>query len=211
MHMIELSNYLLFLASCLALIIVPGPAQALVLARTLADGPRAGTLTAIGLNIGTLCHSMAAAMGLSAVLASSALAFAIVKYAGAGYLIYLGIRALRAPAPTAPRAATRHVGPLRSPLVQAVVTGALNPKVALFFLAFLPQFVDPTRGSALLQFLVLGASMAVLDTLYEVMLVYLISRVSRHETGSVRIAIWQNRVCGTVLVALGLRLLAQER
>jgi threonine/homoserine/homoserine lactone efflux protein len=208
MHM---SNYLLFLAACLALIVVPGPAQALVMARTFSQGRRAGTLTAIGLNIGTLFHSVAAALGLSAVLASSALAFAIVKYAGAAYLIYLGIRALRTPASTAPRATTRHVGAFRHPLVQAVVTGVLNPKVALFFLAFLPQFVDPTRGSVLLQFLVLGASMAVLDTLYEVMLVYLISRVSRRYTSSAPVAIWQSRVCGSVLVELGLRLLAQER
>ena len=209
--MIELSSYLLFLATCIALIAVPGPAQALVTARTLAQGRRAGGLTAIGLNIGTLFHSVAAALGLSAVLASSALAFAIVKYAGAAHLIYLGLRALFASAASSPVTVARQTGVFASPLLQAFVTGVLNPKVALFFLAFLPQFVDPARGSVLLQFLILGVSMAVLDTAYELLLVLVLSRLRRGYLDNPWIARWQNRVCGSVLIALGLRLALQER
>jgi len=209
--MFEPSSYLVFLAACMALIVVPGPAQALVMARTLAEGRRAGALTAIGLNVGTLFHSVAAALGLSAILSSSATAFTLVKLAGAAYLVYLGLRAMFSATAASPSTPARRGGVLASPLSQAVVTGILNPKVALFFLAFLPQFVDPTRGSALLQFVILGASMAVLDTLYELMLVFLLSRARHRYLRNARLIRWQNRASGLVLLALGLRLATQER
>lgn len=209
--MFDWSSYLLFLAACAALIVTPGPAQALVISRTLSEGRLAGALTAVGLNVGTLFHSIGAALGLSALLASSALAFSVVKYLGAAYLIYLGLRALRAGPPSASRPTTRRVNARESPLWQAALVGTLNPKVALFFLAFLPQFVDPQRGSVMLQFLALGATMAVLDTLYELVLVQLVFRMRQRVFGSDSIALWQNRISGTVLVALGLRLAVQER
>lgn len=209
--MIDWSSYLLFLAACAALIVAPGPAQALVIARTLSEGRLVGALTAIGLNVGTLFHSVAAALGLSALLASSALAFSAVKYLGAVYLIYLGLRALRAGAHSASQPKARGVNAQTSPLWQAVLVGTLNPKVALFFLAFLPQFVDPQRGSVVLQLLALGATMALLDILYEFLLVQLASRMRQRVRSSARIVLWQNRICGTVLVALGLRLAVQER
>ena len=208
--MIDLTSYLLFLGACVALILVPGPAQALVIARTVADGRRAGALTAIGLNIGTLGHSIAAALGLSALLATSALAFSVVKYVGAAYLIYLGVRALRNPQ-TGSRATARQSSKGSAALSQAVLTGTLNPKVALFFLALLPQFVDPARGSVVLQFLILGSTMAVLDVMYELLLIHLVSRVRHRFMGNARVAVWQNRICGSVFVALGLRLAVQQR
>ena len=209
--MIDWSSYLLFLVACAAFILAPGPAQALVVAKTLAEGRCVGVLTAIGLNIGTLFHAVAAALGLSALLASSALAFSVVKYLGAAYLIYLGIRALRAgPQASSLPTSTRVTAP-KSALWQAVLVGTLNPKVALFFLAFLPQFVNPQSGSVVLQFLVLGTTMAALDVLYEVVLVQLVSRMRRRMLGSVRFVLWQNRISGAVLVALGLRLAVQER
>src|SRR6478736_2616112 len=137
------SSYPMFLLASIALILVPGPAQALVIANSISLGGRAGALTAVGLNIGTLFHTAAAALGLSAILATSALAFSVVKYAGAAYLLYLGLRALREKPQLreAPEPAARHAGSL---LAQAVAAGVMNPKVALFFLAFLPQFVDPS-------------------------------------------------------------------
>jgi len=206
----DLPSYLMFLAASVALILLPGPAQALVVARTLAGGRRPGALTAVGLNIGTLFHTATAALGLSAVLATSALAFSVVKYAGAAYLIYLGIRAVRSKA--APPARTGLPGDsVRSPLGQAIVTGILNPKVALFFLAFLPQFVDPSRGAVFAQFLVLGGSMALLDTLYELGLVHLVCEMRERYLRNPRLVAWQNRASGAVLVALGLRLAAQQR
>jgi len=205
--MIDPSSYLLFLGACLALIVLPGPGQVLVIARTLAEGRRAGVLTAIGLNIGTLCHAVAAATGLSSILASSPMAFAVVRYAGAAYLAWLGIRALRRPASTASPEADRGDGPARSPSLRAIVTGVMNPKVALFFLAFLPQFVDPARP-VLLQFLVLGATLAVLDAACGSGLAWVVSRV-RPALPAIRLpAVWQRRACGSVLIGLGLRLAA---
>jgi threonine/homoserine/homoserine lactone efflux protein len=209
--MIDWSSYLLFLVACAAFILAPGPAQALVVAKTLAEGRCVGVLTAIGLNIGTLFHAVAAALGLSALLASSALAFSVVKYLGAAYLIYLGIRALRAGPQASSLPTSTRVTASKSALWQAVLVGTLNPKVALFFLAFLPQFVNPQSGSVVLQFLVLGTTMAALDVLYEVVLVQLVSRMRRRMLGSVRFVLWQNRISGAVLVALGLRLAVQER
>lgn len=205
----DFSTYVTFLLASILLILMPGPAQALVLARTLGSGKRIGVLTAVGLNVGTLFHAAAAALGLSALLASSALAFSLVKYAGAAYLLYLGIQALRArpqvlPTPQPSTSAGSSFG-------QAVATGVLNPKVALFFLAFLPQFVDPSRGSVLAQFMLLGASMAVLDTLYEVMLVLVAARLRERLLRNRRFVAWQNRVTGAVLLALGVRLAVQER
>jgi threonine/homoserine/homoserine lactone efflux protein len=209
--MVDWSSYLLFLVACAAFILAPGPAQALVVAKTLAEGRCVGVLTAIGLNIGTLFHAVAAALGLSALLASSALAFSVVKYLGAAYLIYLGIRALRAGPQASSLPTSTRVTASKSALWQAVLVGTLNPKVALFFLAFLPQFVNPQSGSVVLQFLVLGTTMAALDVLYEVVLVQLVSRMRRRMLGSVRFVLWQNRISGAVLVALGLRLAVQER
>lgn len=208
--MIDLSTWLLFLAASTAIVLVPGPGQALVLSRTLAGGRRAGALTAVGLNVGTLFHSAAAALGLSAVLATSAVAFATVKYVGAAYLILLGLRTLRAqpPGPASAEAAPAAAG---STLAQAIATGILNPKVALFFLAFLPQFVDPARGSALAQFLMLGATLALLDTLYEWTLVGLVTGMRERYLRSERLQAGQRRISGGVLLALGLRLAAQER
>lgn len=208
--MIDGSSYLLFVLACIALILVPGPAQALVLAQTLSGGRKAGALSAVGLNIGTLFHTLAAALGISAILAHSALAFSVVKYVGAAYLVWLGIRSLRSPAPAATATAPLPTGS-GSSLVQGVTAGVLNPKVALFFLAFLPQFVDPGRGHVLAQFLLLGATMAVLDTLYELALVCVLARLRGRYLADPRVARWQSRVSGAVLIALGLRLASQGR
>jgi threonine/homoserine/homoserine lactone efflux protein len=209
--MLDVSSYLVFLGASVALILVPGPAQALVTARTLAAGRYQGAFTAVGLNVGTLFHAAVAGLGLSAILATSAVAFSVVKYVGAAYLIYLGLRALRSKVAFSLPASA---GPDQSDLAalgQAVAAGILNPKVALFFLAFLPQFVDPSRGAVVVQFLILGASMALLDIAYELVLVYLVSRVRERYLRSPKLVAWQTRIAGVMLVALGLRLAAQER
>jgi threonine/homoserine/homoserine lactone efflux protein len=206
----DLSSYLLFLVASVAIILVPGPAQALVVATTLSGGQRAGALTAVGLNIGTLFHTAVAGLGLSAILATSAFTFSLVKYVGAVYLIYLGLRALRSKAPppsVVPRPACRS----GSTLIRAVIAGILNPKVALFFLAFLPQFVVPSRGPVFVQFVTLGASIALLDTLYELVLVRLVSSMRKRYQRSPRMVAWQARVSGAVMIGLGVRLAVQDR
>ena len=198
-----------FLAASAAIILAPGPAQALVIARTLEQGTRAGLMTALGLNAATLVHAVGAGLGLSALLATSALAFGLVKLVGAAYLVYLGVRALLVPRVDLGRGGMSPPGPQRAAL-QAFVTGLLNPKVALFFLAFLPQFVCPARGSVLLQCLLLGALLGGLDLLYESGLTLLVARATTW-LDSPRVALWRSRLTGAVLIGLGVRLALAER
>src|SRR6516164_5858457 len=148
-HLFDASTLGAYLAVAVALIAAPGPGQALVMARTLQGGARAGLLTSLGLNLGTLTHTVAAALGLSAVLMASATAFTVVKLLGAVYLLFLGgsmlwksFRDRSAPAGAEPRPNANGRPPVHL-FLHAVVTGILNPKVALFFFAFLPQFVRP--------------------------------------------------------------------
>jgi threonine/homoserine/homoserine lactone efflux protein len=208
--MFATSTLITLLVASIAIILAPGPAQALVLARTLSDGRKAGILTALGLNVGTIVHALAAAAGISAILAASALAFALLKYLGAAYLVYLGFQALRT------KTHQSHLDPLSTstPLqifAKAVATGILNPKVALFFLAFLPQFVDPQRSSVFVQFVLLGGLLALLDIVYEALLALIASVLRERLTRSQRFAMWRQRVTGAVLIGLGVRLALTRR
>ena len=149
----------LFALAALALLLVPGPAVLYVVAQSAEHGRRAGLVSVAGLHLGTLVHTAAAAVGLSALVVSSALAFSVVKYAGAAYLVFLGIRRLLArdrPPESEPRAE-----PLARLFRQGIVVNVLNPKTALFFLAFLPQFVDPAR-TVWTQVVVLGLTFVAL-------------------------------------------------
>ncbi len=170
----EASTFALFVVAALALLLVPGPAVFYVVARSVEGGRVTGLVSVLGVELGTLVHVVFAAIGLSAVLVSSATAFTVVKWLGAAYLLYLGLQHLLAresdedeELPTG--------GATRLPRVftQSVLVQVLNPKVALFFLAFLPQFVDPSRGTAWTQVVVLGATVAILglftDGLYAVL------------------------------------------
>jgi threonine/homoserine/homoserine lactone efflux protein len=208
--MFDRTTFVAYLTASLAIIFAPGPAQALVLARSIGSGRRAGIVTAIGLNVATIVHALLAGLGLSAILLTSATAFQIVKSLGAAYLIYLGLKAWR----------QKHVQPCNAhasavkvnrTFVKAFTTGLLNPKVGVFFLAFLPQFVDPLRGSAFLQFLVLGTILAVLDVLYESILASVAGALSKFMSEDPRFTMWRERVMGTVLIGLGLRLAFVER
>jgi threonine/homoserine/homoserine lactone efflux protein len=150
-----------FIGASLALLAVPGPAVIYVVTQSIGQGRRAGVVSVAGIFTGTLVHVGAATIGLSALLASSATAFDVVKYAGAAYLIFVGVRRIMGREPEAPPdepAARSHWRLYR----QGVIVNILNPKTALFFLAFLPQFIDPSRGSATLQILFLGLTFAVL-------------------------------------------------
>ena len=206
--MFDSTTLITFLVASVAIIIAPGPAQALVLTRALGEGRAAGAMTAVGLNVGTLAHAFAAALGLSAILATSAVAFGVVKYAGAAYLIYLGIRALRAQDDEPERVEGFRAGAM---FWRAVLTGALNPKVAVFFLAFLPQFVAPERGSAFWQFVILGSILAALDVIYELTLVWAAGALRVRVLGSRRFAKWRQRVTGAALIGLGVRLALAQR
>lgn len=151
----------LFAVAALGLLVVPGPAVLYITARSAAQGHKAGLVSVLGVHTGTLVHILAAVAGLSAVVAASALAFSTVKLAGAAYLIFLGLRTM---ARKGPRADNAEAGarPLKRVYWDGVVVNVLNPKTALFFLAFLPQFVDPGRGPVWSQTLVLGGAFVLL-------------------------------------------------
>ena len=159
----DASTFALFVAAALALLLVPGPAVIYVVARSVEGGRLTGLVSVLGVELGTLLHVVLAAAGLSAIVASSAAAFSLVKWLGATYLVYLGLRSILGrdggdeEAPSSGDEGNR----LRV-FSQSVVVQVLNPKVALFFLAFLPQFVDPSRGAAWTQVVVLGATLATL-------------------------------------------------
>lgn len=207
MALLDPATLMAYLAACVLLVLMPGPGMAWVTAQTVAGGFGRGVRAGLGLETATLIHALVAGLGLSAVLATSALAFELLKYAGAAYLIWLGIKSWRSGDAAAPGSAT----PLspRAIYLRSVMTGVLNPKVALFFLAFLPQFVQPERGWVWLQFLLLGALLSLVGFCNNLLLSYAVGRLGRRvRTGTGR---WNQRVTGAVLIGLGLRLAVEQR
>ena len=158
----DATTYGVFVAAALALLLVPGPAVFYVVARSVEGGRTTGVVSVLGVQLGTLVHVIFAAAGLSAVLASSATAFSVVKWLGAAYLVYLGLQHLFSRDRDDEELPVGGERRLPRIFAQSVLVQVLNPKVALFFLAFLPQFVDPSRGAAWAQVLVLGATLAIL-------------------------------------------------
>jgi threonine/homoserine/homoserine lactone efflux protein len=156
------STYALFVAAALALLLVPGPAVIYVVARSVEGGRLTGLVSVLGIELGTLMHVVFAAAGLSAIVVSSAAAFSLVKWLGAAYLIWLGLRQILGSDSGDEEAPSGDEGNRFRVFSQSVLVQVLNPKVALFFLAFLPQFVDPSRGAAWTQIVVLGATLAIL-------------------------------------------------
>jgi threonine/homoserine/homoserine lactone efflux protein len=212
MPLFDATTLLAYFATAVVLVVIPGPGTAWIVAQTVAGGTARGLRAGLGLETATLIHALAAGLGLSAVLATSALAFEVLKYAGAAYLVWLGIKAWRsgdtAPSDDPHPAPTRDTGGV---YWRSVVTGVLNPKVALFFLAFLPQFVHPERGLVWLQFLVLGALLSVIGFTNSAMLSIMIGRFGRRLRGNGRFSLWRQRLLGTFFIGLGLRLALQQR
>jgi threonine/homoserine/homoserine lactone efflux protein len=201
--LIDNSSLLLFVAGAAILLVIPGPAVTYVVSRSIGHGRAAGLVSAMGITAGTLCHIVAAALGISALLASSIMAFQFVKYLGAGYLIYLGIKTLRAgdqELVAAENGETRLV----SIFGQGLLVNVLNPKTALFFLAFLPQFVEPARGHVPLQILQLGVLFALMGWGSDSAYALVAGTVAERIRGSVRLRRAQRNVSGSALIALGL-------
>lgn len=208
--------YAAFLAAGLLLNITPGPDMLFVLAAGSSAGPRTGARAALGIGVGGVVHTIAAAVGLSQVLATSATAFAVVKYIGAAYLVYLGLAALLRRAgdrepdrepdrqPVEPPPVVRHL------FRRAIVTSVLNPKVALFFLAFVPQFVSVERGNVALQFAILGLTFCTTGTAVNLLVGLASGRIARvfRERRSVKRVL--DRVVGAMFLALGIRLALAE-
>lgn len=200
--MIALPHFLIFLSAAFLLAIAPGPGMLYVLARSLAGGRREGLLSALGTFLGGMVHVFAAGAGISIILAKSATAFATVKYLGAAYLCFLGIRMiLEARREAALPIATLPRG--RNPLWQGVMTEVLNPKTALFFLSFIPQFVNRGSGHVLAQFIVLGTLSVSLNTCADIVVTLLAGPLGQRIRGSERFRRRQRTLTGTVMIGLG--------
>lgn len=190
----------LFFAAALLLAITPGPGIFYVLARSLAGGRREGIISSLGTFIGGLIHVLAAALGLSAILAASAIAFGVVKYAGAAYLIYLGIRTIQTRNVRMLQAAPQ---PARNSFRQGVLTEILNPKTALFFLAFIPQFVAPLRGHVFFQFALLGTISVVMNTFADLTVAMFAGLISDKLRSNPDLQRKQRLVSGAGMIGLG--------
>jgi len=205
--MLGIHDFWLFVAAGLVLNVTPGPDTFYILGRSVSQGRAAGLLSALAITTGCLFHSTAAALGLSAILARSAMAFQIVRYAGAAYLVFLGFRMIFA-------GATELDGTTRSPARQrlwviyrqGVITNVLNPKVALFFLAFLPQFIDPKTPTRVSAFLLLGAVFMFNGTLWCLLLAWFAGSVSQKVRDNPRAQIAMKRGTGALFIGLGAKL-----
>jgi threonine/homoserine/homoserine lactone efflux protein len=198
--MFNAHRLLLFLAAALLLAITPGPGIFYVLARSLAGGKREGILSSLGTFIGGLFHVFAAALGLSAILAASAVAFHTVKYAGAAYLIWLGIRMIRS---RNAEMTVEAAGPSNGAFRQGILTEALNPKTALFFLSFIPQFVAPGHGHVFFQFALLGSISVSLNTAADLVVVGMAFPLERRLKNSSRFRRRQRTASGIGMIGLG--------
>lgn len=197
------SNLSLFVLAALALVLTPGPAVIYIITRSVDQGRRAGLVSMLGIEFGNLFHVVAAALGVSAILMSSALAFEIVKYLGAAYLIYLGIRKLMTPVKQPQAIILSEEMSLWKIFSQGAIVAILNPKTALFFLAFLPQFVDSTKGQVPLQTLLLGLIVVSLAVVTDSGYALLAGTVGSWLKTSAWYGRFQRYVAGGVYVGLG--------
>jgi len=209
--MMSLHSYLLFVLAAVALILVPGPDMMYMLGRCLAQGRRAGILSAIGFNLGGYVHLTAAVLGLSAILATSATAFTVVKWIGAAYLVYLGLSALWSKQGLLAIETDATAGRRgRTILWQAFLSDVLNPKVALFFLALLPQFVDRTAPHPTLQIVLLGLTVNVIALPVNIAIACCAARITRGLRRNGSLTLWLRRGLGALFIALGLRIAVEK-
>ena len=204
--MFGIHDLTLFIISGLLLNILPGPDSLLIMARSATQGWRAGVAAVAGIGAGTMVHVLAAAIGLSAVLATSATAFAIVKYIGAAYILWMAIGLLRSTRAEEKEPVAVPPLPYRKIFVQGLLTNIFNPKVALFFLAFVPQFIDAHAPEKTLAFIVLGCIFNINGMLWSVALALLTAFASARIKVSPAVALWLNRVTGGLFIWLGVKL-----
>ena len=208
--MIDLSTLMAYVAVVLGFVFIPGPATLLTVARATSSGTRVGIATGAGVAAGDVFHTVMAMVGISAIIATSATLFSIVKYIGAAYLVYLGIRAIIERTPANPTAGALAISAGKA-FRQAVLTEVLNPKTALFFLAFLPQFVRPENGSVMLQLMTLGLIFVLLGLFSTVVFAVSAGRLGTFLRRNPSVVKWQGKVVGGIYCALGVRLALQQR
>lgn len=208
-------DFWIFVATGFLLNITPGPDMALIIARSTQQGTRAGLTAALGVGAGACFHIAAAAIGISALLVTSAVAFTALKWVGALYLVYIGVQMLRqsmrGPAPAATHEASRlQPTPLSRIFLQGALTNILNPKVAIFFLAFLPQFVDADAPHKVGAFVLLGLTFNVMGTAWNLVVALAVGRFALSR-GFARAKLWLERALGAIFVGFGVKLALSER
>lgn len=201
--MIDSTSLTIFITAALILLLTPGPAVLFIVARSLEQGRLAGVVSALGVGAAALIHVLVAALGLSALLMQSAVAFGVVKYLGAAYLVYLGIRTLRSKSDTS-QIQTVGKSPLSRIFVQGFIVNLLNPKTALFFFAFLPQFVDPARGAVTPQVIFLGMTFVVMAITSDSMYALVAGSARQVIVGNERLGRLQKNFAGVVYIGLGI-------
>jgi threonine/homoserine/homoserine lactone efflux protein len=206
----EFTHLLTYVLVVLALFLVPGPAVLLILTQSIAGGRKVGLATSLGIAMGDAVHTIMATFGLSALLMTSAAAFTLVKYAGVVYLIYLGIRAWIEPPASMEQLKIQPIDAWRA-FRQALLTEVLNPKTALFFLTFLPQFVRPAGGPITIQLLMLGLIFVALSIGYSSVLALSAGSLGPWLARHSGISRWQGKIAGLVYLGLGIRLILQQR
>lgn len=199
-------NFETFLIAGILLNLTPGNDTIFILARSISQGKKAGVISAFGIATGSLIHTVLAAFGLSLIIAQSILLFNIIKYAGAAYLVYIGIRMLvdRKTIETGETGVHHSVNYWKI-YRDAIVTNVLNPKVALFFIAFLPQFIDPGNQQAVFPFLILGMTFIITGTAWCLVLALFASAISARLKTSRKMAMGINKICGLTLIGLGIK------
>ena len=204
--MFGIHDFGLFLAAGILLNLTPGPDTVYILGRSIAQGREAGIASALGISLGSIFHTCAAALGLSAILATPALAFGTIKLLGGVYLIFLGLKMIldRRKQLSLPSNFRRRT--TIAAFRQGILTNILNPKVALFFLAFLPQFIDPASNMKIAAFITLGLTFVTTGTIWCLILAWFASVFSERLRANETISQWLNRTAGALFVFLGLRL-----
>ncbi|MFC6331007.1 LysE family translocator [Paenibacillus septentrionalis] len=197
----------------LGLFLIPGPAVLLTITQTVQNGRKGGIMAGLGIATGDFFHTLFATLGLSTILMTSAFAFNFVKYAGAAYLLYLGIRSMLSKSSEPQLPEIESAGAIKS-YVSATVAEILNPKTALFFLAFLPQFINHERGEVLGQFLILGLIFVTLSALYTTVIVLSVSaigKMAKRMKWVVHLSRWSGKLVGTIYIGLGLKVAFQRQ
>jgi threonine/homoserine/homoserine lactone efflux protein len=200
--MLNWSTLSLFISVALVLVFMPGPNTLYIIARSIQQGRRAGIVSSLGVQVGTLFHIAATALGLSALLSSSVIAFSIVKYAGAAYLIYLGVKTLLTKEKIEPKQEIQQVS-LSRVFYQGIVVNLVNPKTALFFFAFLPQFIDEPRGAVAMQIVLLGTILIFLGTLSDSVYALAAGGIGNWLRGNLKFLRAQRYFAGSVYIGLG--------
>ncbi len=210
--MFGILNFETFILAGILLNLTPGADTMYILGRSISQGKKSGIVSALGISSGALLHCIFAALGLSILLAQSALAFGIVKYAGAVYLVYLGIRALvsKSTPTTLPKETVTDQNYSKI-YISGILTNVLNPKVALFFLAFLPQFIDPKYTANTLPFFILGLTFVITGTIWCLLLAVFSARLASKIRKNPKVKTWLDKTTGFLFILLGIQLALNKK